>query len=351
MNTGKPGVFQFLWRSARHEMYAIKTENLTKKYDESIVVNQLRLNIRKGEIFGLLGPNGAGKTTTIKILATLLKPTSGSAEVWGYNVLKEQDVVRKSIGIVFQSPSLDFELTGRENLDFHSRIYNLDRRVRKNRIEEVLELVELSDKADTLVKHYSGGMQRRLEIARGLMHYPNVLFLDEPTLGLDTQTRRRVWEYIKKLNASEQITVVLTTHYMDEAEQLCDRVAIIDHGEIIALDSPENLKTSIARDIISLQVVDQKKFLEVLKSSDFAAEIIFNELVEEAVYLGVENGEKMIPRIMELASKQEIFVNSMGLHRPTLEDVFLHFTGKTIRKEETGKMYHMQRMLRTRMRN
>ena len=191
--------------------YAIETENLTKKFGDFIAVDNLNFTIEKGEIFGLLGPNGAGKTTIIKILATLLKPSSGFAEVWHRNILKEQDAVRRSIGIVFQDPSVDTELTGRENLDFHARMYGLNKEERERRINEVLDLVELNDRANVFVKFYSGGMQRRLEIARGLMHYPKVLFLDEPTLGLDAQTRHRIWEYIKWLNNAQEVTVVLNS--------------------------------------------------------------------------------------------------------------------------------------------
>jgi ABC-2 type transport system ATP-binding protein len=199
--------------------YAIKTENLTKKFGDFIAVDNLSLTIEKGEIFGLLGPNGAGKTTTIKMLATLLQTTSGFAEVWHHNILKEQDAVRRSIGIVFQDPSIDTELTGIENLDFHARMYGLNKEERGKRIAEVLDLVELNDRANVFVKFYSGGMQRRLEIARGLMHYPNVLFLDEPTLGLDAQTRHRIWEYIKRLNKAQKVTVVLLK-YSKQLEKL-----------------------------------------------------------------------------------------------------------------------------------
>ena len=318
----------------RNQMeYAIEIEKLSKKFGDLTAVSNIDLNIEKGEIFGLLGPNGAGKTTIIKMLATLLKPTSGFAEVWHHNILKEQDAVRRSIGIVFQDPSIDTELTGRENLDFHARMYGLNKEVREKRIAEVLDLVELNDRANVFVKFYSGGMQRRLEIARGLMHYPMVLFLDEPTLGLDAQTRHRIWEYIKRLNKAQKVTVVLTTHYMEEADYLCDRVAIIDHGKIIALDKPNNLKNAIGEDIISVQVSDGGKFSDILTKIEFIKRI---RLHDDFLFLSVENGEKMIPRILRLAHEEGVFVHSVSLRKPTLEDVFLTFTGRTIREQEAS---------------
>jgi len=325
---------------------AIETENLTKKFGDFFAVDNLSLTIEKGEIFGLLGPNGAGKTTTIKMLATLLQPTSGFAKVWHHNILKEQDAVRRSIGIVFQDTSIDTELTGIENLDFHARMYGLNKEVREKRIAGVLDLVELNDRANVFVKLYSGGMQRRLEIARGLMHYPNVLFLDEPTLGLDAQTRHRIWEYIKRLNKAQKVTVVLTTHYMEEADYLCDRVAIIDHGKIIALDKPNNLKNSIGEDIISLQVSDGKKFSDTLTNFEF---IKRTDLHDDFLYLSVENGETMIPRLLALAHKEGVSVQSVSLRKPTLEDVFLHFTGKTIREQEASVKEQVRMQAKARM--
>ena len=313
--------------------HIIQTIELTKKYGNIKAVDNVSLGIIRGEIFGLLGPNGAGKTTIIKMLATLLKPTSGFAEVWHHNILKEQDAVRRSIGIVFQDPSIDTELTGRENLDFHARMYGLNKEVREKRIAEVLDLVELNDRANVFVKFYSGGMQRRLEIARGLMHYPMVLFLDEPTLGLDAQTRHRIWEYIKRLNKAQKVTVVLTTHYMEEADYLCDRVAIIDHGKIIALDKPNNLKNAIGEDIISVQVSDGEKFSDILTKIEFIKRI---KLHDNFLFLSVENGEIMIPRILRLAHEEGVLVHSVSLRKPTLEDVFLTFTGRTIREQEAS---------------
>jgi ABC-2 type transport system ATP-binding protein len=330
--------------------YAIKIEGLSKKFGDVTAVDSITLNIEKGEIFGLLGPNGAGKTTLIKMLATLLPPTSGFAEVWHHDIIKAQDAVRRSIGIVFQDPSIDTELTGRENLDFHARMYGLKKEARGERIKEVLALVELNERANTFVKFYSGGMQRRLEIARGLMHYPKVLFLDEPTLGLDAQTRHRIWDYIKRLNRAQKVTVVLTTHYMEEADFLCNRVAIIDHGKIAALDIPNNLKNTIGEDVISLQVSDGRNFLDIVTKNGLIKNLSAKKnalpehnnaikkvrLHDDFLFLSVEDGEKMIPRIMRLAHEEGVIVHAVSLRKPTLEDVFLHFTGRTIREQEAG---------------
>lgn len=232
----------------------ITTKNLTKKFKDLTAVDKLNLEIKEGEIFGLLGPNGAGKTTTISMLCTILKPTSGTAKVNGYDIMTQPDKVRSSIGIVFQEPSVDDLLTGRENLEIHSLIYKIPKEIRKKRVEEVLDLVGLQNRANSLVKTYSGGMRRRLELARGLMHHPKILFLDEPTLGLDPQTREHIWDYIKKLSKEEKITIVLTTHYMEEADLLCDRIAIIDSGKIVVLDSSKKLKNKVGEDIIVIKM-------------------------------------------------------------------------------------------------
>jgi ABC-2 type transport system ATP-binding protein len=225
-------------------------------------------------------------------------------------------------------------------------MYGLNKEEREKRINEVLDLVELNDRANVFVKFYSGGMQRRLEIARGLMHYPKVLFLDEPTLGLDAQTRHRIWEYIKRLNKAQEVTVVLTTHYMEEADYLCDRVAIIDHGKIIALDKPKNLKNAIGKDIISLQVSDGGKFLDTLTNFEFIKRM---DLHEDFLYLSVENGETMIPRLLALANEEGVSVQSVSLRKPTLEDVFLHFTGKTIREQEASVKEQIRMQAKARM--
>ncbi|MEJ2271877.1 MAG: ATP-binding cassette domain-containing protein, partial [Candidatus Bathyarchaeota archaeon] len=238
-------------------MNTIEVKELTKIYDKNVkAVNGVSFDVKKGEILGFLGPNGAGKTTTLNILSTLLKPTSGTAKINGHDILKEPDAVRRSIGYVFQDTTLDIELTGRENLDFHGRLYGLNRSTRQQRINEVLELVKLKDRADNFVKSYSGGMKRRLEIARGLLHHPQVLFLDEPTLGLDPQTRRSIWEHILRLNQEKEVTIILTTHYTEEADYLCKHILIIDFGKVVVMDTPDNLKARLEGDVVTLLFKD-----------------------------------------------------------------------------------------------
>lgn len=310
---------------------SIVVNKLTKKYGDFKAVDAVDLSIRKGELFGLLGPNGAGKSTTISMLATILSPTSGSAKLNGFN-LDDSENVRRSIGIVFQDPSLDDELTARENLEFHARVYHLTEEEKKKRIPEVLEIVGLSDKAELQIKTFSGGMKRRLEIARGLLHYPKILFLDEPTIGLDPQTRRNIWEHIQRLNKEHKITVVLTTHYMDEADYLCDRVAIVDKGKIIALDTPENLKNVMGGDIIIIDTDDKEKLQSILKF-DWVKEV---KEFEGKINITVSDGEKAIPKLLELSTKHKIKINSVNLNKPTLEDVFIHYTGRAIRDESAS---------------
>jgi ABC-2 type transport system ATP-binding protein len=309
----------------------IKTEKLTKKFNNLTAVDSVSFSVNKGEIFGFLGPNGAGKTTTIKMLTTLLNPTNGSAEVTGFDIKNQRDQVRKNIGIVFQEPALDTELTGKENLDYHARMYGLDSDKRKKRTDDVLKLVDLENKKDVMVKNYSGGMKRRLEIARGLMHYPKVLFLDEPTLGLDSQTRRAIWDYIKKMNKNEGTTVFLTTHYMDEADYLCDRVGIIDHGKILVIDSTSNLKNSIGNDVITLSCSSINKLTSRLKEESW---IKNTKKHDSFLTIGVEKGEEKIPVIIEIAQTLDIKIKSISVRKPTLDDVFLSFTGRTIRDDE-----------------
>jgi ABC-2 type transport system ATP-binding protein len=236
-----------------NKVNTIEVKALTKIFDKTVkAVDGISFNVKEGEILGFLGPNGAGKTTTLNMLSTLLRPTSGTATVNGHDILTEPDAVRRSIGYVFQDTTLDIELTGRENLDFHGRLYGLGRNARQQRIRELLELVQLTDRADDLVKTYSGGMKRRLEIARGLLHHPKVLFLDEPTLGLDPQTRRSIWEHILNLNQEKNVTIILTTHYTEEADYLSKRILIIDFGKIVVLDTPDNLKARLEGDVVTL---------------------------------------------------------------------------------------------------
>lgn len=314
---------------------AIKTVDLTKKFDELTAVDHVSFEVWQGEIFGFLGPNGAGKTTTIRMLTTLLKPTEGTAKVWGYDIMKERDAVRKSIGIVFQEPSLDDLLTGKENLDFHGRIYGMPKAERERRIKELLELAQLSERADDLVRTYSGGMRRRLEIARGLMHHPKVLFLDEPTLGLDPQTRRAVWSYIQRMNKDEEVTIFLTTHYMEEADHLCERIAIIDYGRIVAMDTPEKLKSRIGGEVVHLKTSETNpKIMKKLSEEDFVQDI---RMIREGFVLTVKNGQRAVPRLIEAATQLGVTVEECSIHTPNLEDVFLHYTGRRIREESSEK--------------
>ena len=325
-------------------MAAIQVENLTKRFDDFTAVDDVSFEVRTGELFGLLGPNGAGKTTTINMLSTLLKPTSGRARVAGHDVIGSKDDVRRSIGVVFQEPALDSKLTGRENLTFHAMMYGLGREERGKRIAEVLGLVELEEKAGVLVENYSGGMKRRLEIARGLIHRPQVLFLDEPTLGLDAQTRRHIWEYIKRLNAEHSVTIILTTHYMEEADFLCGRVAIMDRGRFVALDTPANLKDILGGDVVSIEVKgDAPGFAERLESVEWIKSC---KQHESALTLTMAKGERRIPELIRIAQEDGIDVTCVNLRKPSLENVFLHFTGKTMRDSEASQSERNRAMMR-----
>lgn len=314
--------------------YIIETDNITKKFDDFTAVNGVNLKVKRDSIHGVLGPNGAGKTTLISMLCTILRPTSGTALVNGYDILKNANEVRKSIGIVFQARALDDILTGREHLDMHAALYGVPKDVRKDRIDEILELTQLQEKADEIIKTYSGGMKRRLEIGRGLIHYPKVLFLDEPTLGLDPQTRESIWEYLQKLNKKEDVTVLLTTHYLDEADELCDKISIIDNGEIIRSDTPRNLKKELKADIITIKVDDEEKFASLVSELDFVRDL---HRINGEIKLMVESGENLVPTIVNFANENNIFVNSIELEHPKLEDVFIQYTGKPITQGSGNK--------------
>ncbi len=304
----------------------IKIRGLVKKYGSLTAVDRLTLDITENEIFGLLGANGAGKTTTIHMLATLLKPTAGTATVNGYDIVSQPAKVRASIGIVFQAPSSDDMLTGFENLQLHAMLYSVPRHARKKRIQEVLELVGLSERKDDQVKTYSGGMRRRLEIARGLLHKPKVMFLDEPTLGLDPASRETMWKYIRQLVREEKVTIILTTHYMEEADMLCDRIAIIDKGRVVALDSPANLKAGLGGDIIRIKT--KTKDLDRIRQFDFVRKI---EHSDGFVVLSVDNAKQALPVLL-----QHMEAESAEFASPTLNDVFIRLTGRTIKEEPEG---------------
>ncbi|MFZ2456045.1 MAG: ATP-binding cassette domain-containing protein [Candidatus Altiarchaeia archaeon] len=312
-------------------MNAIVTANLTKKYDNLVAVDNLNLKVEKGKIFGLLGPNGAGKSTLLSMLCTIINPTAGSARVNGFDITKESSKVRQSIGIVFQGMSVDDKLTGRENLRFHAMLYNVPASVIESRIDDVLRLVELDDRADSILKTYSGGMIRRLEIARGLLHHPAVLFLDEPTIGLDPQTREHIWDYIRDLAKEEKLTIILTTHYMDEADQLCDEIAIIDRGVIKIRDTPENLKDFLSGDNVDIRTKLPDILASGLVGSDFIIEV---NVKPDTLLLKVRDGSKNAPHIIDIERDLSVPVDSIRINEPTLNDVFLHYTGKEIRGDQ-----------------
>jgi ABC-2 type transport system ATP-binding protein len=308
--------------------HIIEVTNLVKKYGQLTAVDDISFNVNQGEIFGFLGPNGAGKTTTINILCTLARPTSGQATLNGYDVTRQQNQVRHSIGLVFQDSSLDDRLTGLHNLRFHAMVYHVPVAEREKRIEHVLKMVDLWDKRNKFVRTYSGGMKRRLELARGLLHYPKVLFLDEPTLGLDPQTRNHIWEYVLELQKREGTTVFLTTHYMDEAEK-ATRIAIIDHGKLVAMDTPLKLKRMLGKDIITVITDDNTAAAEEIQSR-YQTEV---RREGDQLSFAVENGEEFLPVFIK---ESGLKITSISLRRPTLEDVFLKITGREIREEEVG---------------
>jgi len=313
---------------------SIEVIDLVKRFGPLTAVDHVSFQVEDGEVFGFLGPNGAGKTTTINVLCTLMRPTAGRARVAGYDVASQRNAVRQSIGLVFQDPSLDDQLTAYENLQFHAHVYNVPGRERAQRIEEVLRVVGLWDRRDAVVRTFSGGMKRRLEIARGILHHPRVLFLDEPTLGLDPQTREHVWEYILEVQRAHHITIFMTTHYMDEAEH-CDRIAIIDQGKIVALDTPDALKRMVGVDIVTVQTEDSEQAAREIQER-FGLE---PQRDDTRLRLEVEAGAEFIPRLVR---ELGVAIRSVDLHRPTLDDVFLKLTGRAIREAEADPLALMR---------
>ncbi len=316
---------------------AIVVRDLVKEFDEVKAVRGVNFEVETGEVFGFLGPNGAGKTTTINMLCTLAKPTTGSATVAGHDVVTERDDVRRNIGLVFQDPTLDGYLTGEQNLKLHAELYGVQSHLVAPRMQQVMTMVGLWDRKDSPVATYSGGMRRRLEIARGLMHSPRVLFLDEPTIGLDPQTRRSIWTYIRELKQREEITIFMTTHYMDEAEW-CDRIAIMDHGEIVALDAPETLKEQVGTDRVTIHTDDDQAAIAAIRER-FGIEA---KVSEGAVTFGVPGGEEFVPRLF---AELGIPIKAVSVSRPTLDDVFMSYTGTSIRDAEEDQSKARNRVM------
>jgi ABC-2 type transport system ATP-binding protein len=311
----------------------IEVNELTKMFGDLVAVDHISFTVKKGEIFGLLGPNGAGKSTAIKMLTTLLHPTSGAAKICGYDVVKERDQVRSCIGIVFQDRSVDRRLTGRQNLDFHARMYSLNKEEREKKIEEVLNLLELKGKENVPLSNVPEGVRRRFEVARGFMTYPEVVFLDEPTIGFDIKARMDLWDQIKLAKEKEGTTVTLTTHFIDEADYLCDRVVIIDQAKIVALDTPDKLKEAVGTNLISLELAnhDNNAFIELIKKLEWVKSV---EEYGNSLLLSVEGHDGRVPELIDFADQNGFQVVSIDEHKPSLEDVFLHFTGRTIRESE-----------------
>ncbi len=318
----------------------VHVEGLKRNFGRLEAVKGISFDVYPGEIFGFLGPNGAGKSTTINMLCTLLKPTAGRATIAGYDIARQRSQVREAIGLIFQDPSLDDRLTADENLRFHATVYGLPAAISKERREELLKMVDLYERRNQYVRTFSGGMKRRLEIARGLLHYPRVLFLDEPTIGLDPQTRLHLWSYILNLRKQKQITMFLTTHYMDEAEN-CDRIAIIDHGQIVALDTPARLKDMVGGDVIRLKTSDNTTAAQQIEEQfgvrprEDKGELVFE----------IAGGEELVPRIVEKVSAR---IASISVRRPTLDDVFIKLTGREIRDEEADAKAQMRGFMRMR---
>lgn len=323
-------------------MYAIEIHSLSKEFGKTRAVNNISLKVKEGEIFGFLGPNGAGKSTTMMILTTLLKPTSGKAMVGGFDVVSQAKEVRKNIGYVQQEISVDEYLTGKENLLLQSRLNHIPKNLAIKRIDAMLDLVELSDKQNDAVITYSGGMRKRLDIAGGLLHHPKVLFLDEPTVGLDIQTRRKIWEYVKKIHLEFGMTIFLSTHYMEEADNLCDRIGIIDNGKIQALDNPQAMKDALGNEVITFSIdIDTAKTQELLskiKEIEFVKEISTRS---DQITAFTSRGTEVIPQIFQLSSNLGIKIKSISLKQPTLDDVFISYTGRELRDDTSN--FNMKR--------
>ena len=316
-------------------LYSIETKSLTKSFGDVTAVDNISFSVKDGEIFGFLGPNGAGKSTTIMILTTLLKPTSGHALISGFDVFENPKQVRQNIGYVQQETTVDEYLTGRENLLLQAKLNHIPKDQIDKRIDEVLELIELTEKQNEPVVTYSGGMRKRLDIAGGLLHRPKVLFLDEPTVGLDIQTRRKIWQYIRKIHKEFEMTIFLTTHYMEEADQLCDRIGIIDGGKIQVIDTPENMKNAMGNEVISIvfEGENHTSFISELQKIEFVNKINKDD---SKLILFASNGTEVIPKIFQISSELKIKITSISLTQPTLDDVFISYTGHEIRDDDSS---------------
>ena len=321
-------------------MHAIEVNSLTKKFGNFRAVDNISVQVEEGEIFGFLGPNGAGKSTTMMILTTLLKPTSGNVFVGGYDVMLNAKKVREKIGYVQQEISVDEFLTGRENLYLHARINQIPSDLIKSRIDDVLELVELGEKKDQATLTYSGGMRKRLDIANGLLSRPSVLFLDEPTVGLDIQTRRKIWGYIKKIRKDFGMTIFISTHYMEEADKLCDRIGIIDHGKIQVVDTPKSMKSAIGNEIISFNLVNgkanQDALIEQINKIEFVKEV---KIKQDLITVFSTKSNEVIPKIFQESINLEMRIRSLTLKQPTLDDVFISYTGHDLRDENENQKF------------
>jgi len=320
-------------------MHAIKVDLLSKRFQKFKALDNISFQIEEGEIFGFLGPNGAGKSTTMMILTTLLKPTSGNASVQGFDVVTQAKKVRENIGFVQQEIGVDEYLTGRENLIFQSRISQMPKEKVQSRIDEVISLVELEEKQNEAAITYSGGMRKRLDIACGLLHRPKVLFLDEPTVGLDIQTRRKIWEYIRNIHKEFDMTLFISTHYMEEADKLCDRVGIIDYGKIQVIDTPEIMKNAMGSDMISFSLIDgiakQDELINRIQQIEFV-----NQVTRKQGEVTIKSSQcsEVIPKIFQTTSEMNIEIDSLSLNKPTLDDVFISYTGHNLRDDTTQKL-------------